>query len=109
MEEKGGGRAVSDVDESDWSFKYVVGAAACGGIYGYEDSTFRLYSIITRAEATTIVNNMLARNADYVDDHTDSLRKFADLSGRHWGYYQIMETINFHDYTKFGSDEAWTQ
>ena len=66
---------------------------------------------ITRSEVTTIVNNMLARAADkdYVDAHADSLRQFPDVAEGYWGYYQIMEAVNSHNYTKSDGMEDWTR
>ena len=58
-----------------------------------------------------IVNNMLARAADkdYVDAHADSLRQFPDVAEGYWGYYQIMEAVNSHNYTKSDGMEDWTR
>ena len=100
-----------DVFESDWFYPYVMSAAQYGWIGGYGDGTFRPYNTITRAEVTTIVNNMLARAADkdYVDDHTAGLRQFPDVAEGYWGYYQIMEATNSHSYDKSGGVEDWTR
>ena len=101
----------SDVSESDWFYPYVISASQYGWIGGYSDGTFRPNNTITRAEVTTIVNNMLARAADkdYVDAHADSLRQFPDVAEGYWGYYQIMEAVNSHNYTKSDGMEDWTR
>ena len=54
---------------------------------------------------------MLARAADkdYVDAHADSLRQFPDVAEGYWGYYQIMEAVNSHNYTKSDGMEDWTR
>ena len=81
---------------------------------GYPNGTFRPNSNMTRAEVTTIVNRMLGRSADedFVDSHADELRQFTDLNDSHWGYYNIMEAANAHDFTwvTVGGDkvEKWT-
>ena len=84
-------------------------AAHYGWIGGYPDGTFRPNNTITRAEVTTIVNNMLNRAADqdYVDNHRDLLRDFTDLTDLHWGFYQIMEATNSHGYTRSNWQEFW--
>lgn len=58
---------------------------------------------------TTIVNNMLGREADqdYVADHQDDLVQFNDLSQSHWAYYDVMEAVNAHDFTKTNGNESW--
>ena len=101
----------SDVSESDWFYPYVMSASQYGWIGGYSDGTFRPNNTITRSEVTTIVNNMLARAADkdYVDAHADSLRQFPDVAEGYWGYYQIMEAVNSHNYTKSDGMEDWTR
>ena len=101
----------SDVSADDWFYGQVVGSIKYGWITGYEDSTFRPLNTITRAEVTTIVNQMLGRAADvdYVDAHMDKLRQFPDVLDSDWAYYQIMEATNDHGYTKSGSVEDWTE
>lgn len=101
----------SDVSADNWFYGQVVGSIKYGWITGYEDGTFRPLNTITRAEATTIVNQMLGRaaDADYVDAHMDKLRQFPDVLDSDWAYYQIMEATNDHGYTKSGSVEDWTE
>ena len=52
---------------------------------------------------------MLGRAADrdYVIDHQADLVQFTDLTRAHWGYFQIMEATNAHDYTKSNGTENW--
>ena len=91
------------------STPYVAQATVYGWIGGYTDGSFGPRDSITRAQVTTIVNNMLGRAADqdYVIDHQDELVQFVDLNRTHWAYYQIMEAVNAHDYTKTGGSENW--
>lgn len=100
-----------DVSRSDWFYTYVAQAASYGWIGGYTNGNFGPNDQITRAQVTTIVNNMLGRAADrdYVIDHQADLVQFSDLTRAHWGYFQIMEATNAHDYTKSGNTEDWTQ
>lgn len=79
-----------------------------GWITGVGDNRFAPGERITRAEAATIVNRMLARSADkaYVD--ATALRQFPDLSTSHWAYYQIMEASNAHGHrTNADGSESW--
>ena len=98
-----------DVSRSDWFYPYVAQASTYGWIGGYTSGNFGPNDQITRAQVTTIVNNMLGRAADedYVDEHWDELVQFNDLSDNHWAYYQIMEATNEHDYTKSNGMENW--
>ena len=98
-----------DVARSDWFYTYVAQAASYGWIGGYANGNFGPNDQITRAQVTTIVNNMLGRAADrnYVIDHQAGLVQFSDLTRAHWGYFQIMEAANAHDYTKSNGSENW--
>ena len=98
-----------DVSRSDWFYTYVAQAASYGWIGGYANGNFGPNDQITRAQVTTIVNNMLGRAADrnYVIDHQADLVQFSDLTRAHWGYFQIMEATNAHDYTKSNGSENW--
>ena len=98
-----------DVSRSDWFYTYVAQAASYGWIGGYTNGNFGPNDRITRAQVTTIVNNMLGRAADrdYVIDHQADLVQFSDLTRAHWGYFQIMEATNAHDYTKSNGTESW--
>ena len=98
-----------DVSRSDWFYTYVAQAASYGWIGGYANGNFGPNDQITRAQVTTIVNNMLGRAADrdYVIDHQADLVQFSDLTRAHWGYFQIMEATNAHNYTKSNGTESW--
>ena len=98
-----------DVSRSDWFYTYVAQAASYGWIGGYTNGNFGPNDRITRAQVTTIVNNMLGRAADrdYVIDHQADLVQFTDLTRAHWGYFQIMEATNAHNYTKSNGTESW--
>ena len=99
----------SDVPVNAWYYNAVLTAVNYGWITGVGDSRFAPSEQITRAEAATIVNRMLARSADkaYVD--ATALRQFPDLSTSHWAYYQIMEASNAHGHrTNADGSESWT-
>lgn len=99
----------TDVTTEHWAYDYIAFAAGNGWIGGYEDNTFRASNSITRAEVVTIVNNMLVRNADkeYVNANKGTLVLFADVSEKHWAYYDIVEATNAHEYTLADENEKW--
>ena len=101
----------TDVSVNDWFYTYVAQAASYGWIGGYADGSFGPNDLITRAQVTTIVNNMLGREADrgYVNTHTDTLVQFYDLTRIHWAYYDIMEAVNEHEYTRTYGVEDWVE
>lgn len=53
---------------------------------------------------------MLGRSADesFIDEHADEIRQFTDLNDSYWGYYNIMEAANAHDFTTENNTETWT-
>lgn len=100
----------TDVKKGDWSYPYILTAAAKGWISGYEDGSFRPQGMITRAEVTSIVNRMLNRVPDeeYIDAHAAELKIFPDVSDReYWAYYQIVEATNTHDCEILETKETW--
>lgn len=99
----------SDVDSGYWAAGYINSAAEKGWINGYDDGTFKPEAAITRAEAVTITNRVLARTADqdYINKNIASLKTFNDVTDAHWAYYGIMEAANAHNYRKSGSVETW--
>ena len=101
----------TDVSVNDWFYTYVAQAASYGWIGGYADGSFGPNDLITRAQVTTIVNNMLGREADrsYVNNHADTLVQFNDLTSIHWAYYDIMEAVNEHEYTRTYGTEDWVE
>lgn len=101
----------SDIDDNSWYADAVIGAVEYGWISGYPDGSFRPERSISRAEVTAIVNRMLGRIADrsYVRGHLAELTLFADVTEQHWGYYDIIEATNGHDYQENGNSEQWLQ
>ncbi len=99
----------TDVKTSDWFYGSVRTAVSYGWLNGYTDGTFRSLNTITRTEVTAIVNRMLARSGDtaYAHDHGDVMKHFTDVSDSFWGYADIIEATNKHDYTKTDGVESW--
>lgn len=105
----GEAKSFSDVHEGDWFYDAVTDASRYGWIQGSADGSFGPYHLVTRAQATVIVNRMLGRSADrtFIDTHHD-LQSFQDVPPTHWAYYDICEAVNGHDYEKNGPQERWT-
>lgn len=104
----GEAKTFSDVHEGDWFYDAVTDASRYGWVQGNLDGSFGPYQLVTRAQATVIVNRMLGRSADrtFIDAHPD-LHAFQDVPPTHWAYYDICEAVNGHDYEKTGQ-ERWT-
>ena len=93
-----------------WAESYIERAAAKGWINGYGDGTFRPDQYITRAEAMTLVNNMLNRHVGVEGLH-EGMITFGDNSDPSaWYYTAVQEATNSHDYEKAdaASNETWT-
>ena len=92
-----------------WAADAIGRAAAAGWIAGYPDGTFRPNAPITRAEAATIINNMLGRAPD--KEHLlDDMIVWPDNPETAWYYEAIQEATNSHDYERdeLGVTEIWS-
>ena len=100
----------SDVPMNHWAKDAIAKVKAEGWISGYTDGTFKPDAPITRAEAVSIVNRMFDRAADgeFVREHGFEIKKFDDLTDKHWAYYDIMEAVHTHDYERIDKrTERW--
>ena len=109
MADDSGSVNFKDVKTSDWFYDAVETAVSYGWINGYTDNTFRPANTITRTEVSAIVNRMLARAGDtaYARMHGDTIKHFTDVNDSFWGYSNIIEATNKHDYTKTDGVESW--
>ena len=100
-----------DVTDNHWASDYIVSAATKGWVSGYPDGSFMPNANITRAEAVTIVNNMLNRTADeaYIAKHSDDILCFEDVADTHWAYFNILEASNGQKYDRDDSGELWLE
>ena len=100
-----------DVPSNHWALYYINSVASAQWVKGYEDGTFRPNSDIRRVEVVTIVNRMVNRVFDptYEERYPNSLLKYTDLVKTYWGYGDIMEASNGHDFLRLDNgDEEWT-
>ena len=80
-----------------WAAEYINRAANAGWINGYPDGSFHPDAYITRAEAMTLVNNMLGR-APHRDHMLEDMVKWPDNPETAWYYEAVQEATNGHDY-----------
>ncbi|EOQ36193.1 S-layer homology domain-containing protein [Butyricicoccus pullicaecorum] len=93
-----------------WARESINDAAMAKWINGYPDGTFLPDKEITRAEAVTLVNNVLQRKPD-ADHMLDTMIKWPDnMDTSAWYYEAIQEATNSHDYDLFegAQYETWT-
>ena len=95
--------------EGHWAEQYILKAAKEGWIKGYPDGSFKPDAKITRAEAMTLVNNVLMRHVNEEGLHAET-RKWIDMNGNEWFYYIVLEATNSHDFVRQedGFNEKWT-
>ena len=91
-----------------WAEKYITSSEIKGWIKGYPDLTFKPEQDITRAEAMTLINNVLERAVPEENIHPDAMF-WADNTSDKWYYEAVMEATNSHDYIyEEDGDELWT-
>lgn len=92
-EEKAVNSLFSDVKSDFWAKEYINAMTIFEKINGYEDGTFKPDNPITRAEAVTMINNILRRWAINADQFENP---FTDVSPTHWAYNEILEAAVSH-------------
>lgn len=90
-----------------WAAELINRAAHTGWINGYEDHTFKPDQNITRAEAMTLVNNVLNRHVA-ISGLSENMTVWNDNSESEWYYTAVQEATNSHAYTKTDGNETWT-
>lgn len=93
-----------------WAEDAINRAAAAGWIKG-DNGKFRPDDKITRAEAVTMINRMLGRQPETVEDLLDGMITFTDnMDTNKWYYLAVQEAANGHDYEvkADGEHESWT-
>ena len=96
---------------SHWAKNEISAAANNGWINGYTDGTFRPNNKITRAEAMTLVNRVLKRLPETVEDLHNDMIKWSDNSDTSaWYYLAVQEATNSHYYDlKENKHEKWSK
>ena len=93
-----------------WAEKEIRRAASLGWIKGYADGSFKPDQNITRAEAASMINRMLHRLPETVDDLLDGMIQWQDNQPSDWYYINMQEATNSHDFKQKGEiNEYWTK
>lgn len=86
----------TDVEKGKWYAGHVDQAAKYGLITGYDDLTFRPNDPVSRAEAVSMVNQMLGRNPDTAAALQTIKIPFDDVNRSHWACLHILEASVSH-------------
>ena len=93
-----------------WAEKEIRRAASLGWIKGYTDGSFKPDQNITRAEAASMINRMLHRLPETVEDLLDGMIQWPDNQPSDWYYINMQEATNSHDFKQKGEiNEHWTK
>lgn len=93
-----------------WAEKEIRRAASLGWIKGYTDGSFKPDQNITRAEAASMINRMLHRLPETVEDLLDGMVQWQDNNPSDWYYINMQEATNSHDFKQKGEiNEHWTK
>ena len=101
----------TDID-GHWAREYINRAAQKGWVSGYEDNTFRPESLITRAEAISLINRVLGRLPETTNDLLDDMNVWSDnVNINAWYYIAVQEATNGHTYEMKpdNTHEKWTE
>ena len=93
-----------------WAENEIRRAASLGWIQGYTDGSFKPDQNITRAEAASMINRMLHRLPETVEDLLDGMIQWPDNQPSDWYYINMQEATNSHDFKQKGEiHEHWTK
>lgn len=100
----------SDIKDH-WAEDEITRIEQFGWIIGYDDGTFRPDNPITRAETVTMVNRVLHRLPERLEDLHDDMIVWPDNADpTMWYYIAIQEASNSHDFVRLrGTREQWTR
>jgi len=100
----------ADIDDS-WARNEIMLVEDLGWIEGYPDGSFRPTSGITRAELVTMINRMIHRLPESVDDLLPGMKTWSDNADEEaWYYLAIQEASNGHTYERLlGTREKWLE
>lgn len=99
----------SDIN-GHWAAMEISKAAANGWVNGYGGGTFKPDQNITRAEAMALINRMLNRAPETLNDLLPDMNRWADnMDTTEWYYLDVQEATNSHIHERRKSGyEAWT-
>lgn len=95
-----------------WAEEDILRAASQGWVQGYtatENAEFRPNALITRAETMTMINRVLNRIPESVEDLLDDMIVWPDNTPDKWFYLAVQEATNSHDHVRKDEVyETWT-
>ncbi|MGM9575420.1 MAG: S-layer homology domain-containing protein, partial [Oscillospiraceae bacterium] len=97
--------------EGHWAQRAIELAAGNGWINGYEDGTFRPNEKITRAATMAMINRVLDRHVENVEDLLPDMNVWSDnMDTSYTFYFDIQEATNFHECQRIDNspNEKWT-
>ena len=100
----------NDID-GHWARESIELAAGNGWINGYEDGTFRPNNNITRAATMAMINRVLERHVENVEDLLPDMNVWIDnMDPSYTFYFDIQEATNFHECERIDNspNEKWT-
>ena len=97
-----------DVLETHPDAAAILSLRAYGWVQGDENDCFRPDDVLTRIEATVILNRALNRTPDR--DYIDRTRPmyYRDVTPANWYYYEVMEAVIPHECQSSNGTERWT-
>lgn len=99
-----------DVKPDAWYYKFVTSAYKKGWVSGYGDGKFHPNANITRAEAMTLVNNVLGRKPtkETVLSFRGIMKEWPDnMNTNAWYYVAVQEATNGHLHRIWNGREEW--
>jgi len=107
---KGDGTQYFDDVEGHWAEDEINAAASIGLIEGYGDGTFRPQRDISRAEAMTLMNNVLERDPVTTQLLPGMIEWVDNMNTETWYYAEVQEATNSHDFERAADGtEIWTK
>lgn len=103
------GEAVFTDVAGHWAERAIGSEYQAKRITGYPDGSFRPNANITRAEAAVILNKIFERNYDASSilkcKNPQMINRFTDLQETFWGYNDMVEATNTHEYLRRYKDQ----
>lgn len=103
------GEAVFTDVAGHWAERAIGSEYQAKRITGYPDGSFRPNANITRAEAAVILNKIFERNYDASSilkcKNLQMINRFTDLQETFWGYNDMVEATNAHEYLRRYKDQ----
>lgn len=96
-----------------WAERAIGSEYQAKRITGYPDGLFRPDANITRAEAAVILNKIFERKYDNLSllkcKNPQMIKRFTDLNETFWGWNDMVEATNTHEYIRRYKDQIITK